>query len=146
MGSRETVTATVRHLMAQRNMRSSADLAHLMGIRKAYMPKKILHGRWSLDDVDSLSAIFKVSVGDIVSGDAVKALPQPRPGQGRLYEITFDMADGTSLTCLEQAESSGEAINSITSVWRPGSDIINTTAKEKWYFSVNIPSLNRTSR
>jgi hypothetical protein len=145
MGSRETVTATVRHLMAQRGMRT-ADLASLMGIARDYAPRKLLHGRWDLDDLDEMSGIFKVSVADIVSGDAVRALPAPPPGQGRLYEITFDMEDGTSLTCLEQADSSGEAIQSITSVWRPGSEITNITTKEKWYFSVNIPSLTRSSR
>jgi hypothetical protein len=145
MGSRETVTATVRHLMAQRNMRT-AELAALMGVERGYAPRKLLHGRWTLDDLDVLSTIFKVPVGDIVSGEAVKTIPTPPPGHGRLYEITFDMVDGVSLTCLEQADSSGAAIQSITSVWRPGSEIANVTTKEKWYFSVNIPSLTRSSR
>lgn len=145
MGSRETVTSTVRHLMAQRGMRT-AELATLMGVEKGYAPRKLLHGRWTLDDLDALSTIFKVSVGDLVTGEAVKTFPAPPPGHGRLYEITFDMADGTSLTCLEQAESSAAGIQSITTVWRPGSEIVNITTKEKGYFSVNIPSLTRNSR
>lgn len=139
MSSRETVSRTVRHLMTEHGMHNTTRLADMLGRNRSYMSRKLLDSRWSLDDLDDLARIFAVSPADLVNGDAISHIPRPRiPGRPRLFEVIFDLANGEQMSCLEAAEDAAEAINSITSVWRPMSEITNITTREKSYFSVNI--------
>lgn len=138
MGTRETVSRTVRHLMTDNGMHNTTRLADLLGRSRSYMSRKLLGSRWTLEDLDELSRIFGVSPADLVSGDAATGFPRPRTaGQVRLFEVTFDLSDGRRMSCLEAAASSGEAISSITSVWNPMCEITGVSTREKNYFSVN---------
>jgi hypothetical protein len=139
MGTRETVSLTVRHLMTDHGMTNTTRLADLLGHTRSYMSRKLLSSRWSLEDLDALARIFNVTPADLVSGDAAGPASRPRrPGGVRLFEVTFELADGERMTCLEAAEDAAGAVNSITSVWRPMGEIVNVTTREKHYFSVNM--------
>lgn len=60
-----------------------------------------------------------------------------------IWELTFELADGMTLTCLEEAPTGDEAFIQITSVWGPPSPIVNFHVTRKNYFQINIPSLHR---
>jgi hypothetical protein len=72
MGTRSTVSATVRHLLISRGMRN-ADLADRFAERgrrvsRAYMSRKIYEERWTMEDLDFLAEIFRLEPADFVRG------------------------------------------------------------------------------
>ena len=56
----------------------------------------------------------------------------------KVYVITFSFENFQDLTCIEKAESSGEALRSITSVWQPPAEITNVAIKPVELFQLNI--------
>lgn len=67
MSTRSTITATVKHLLIDRDMRN-AELAARMGVSASYLPRKINEGRWTVDELDLLSEIFDLEPADLVRG------------------------------------------------------------------------------
>lgn len=63
--------------------------------------------------------------------------------KNKIWELTFQLEDGSILTCLEEAPSGDIAFDQITSVWGPPSPILTFTVSEKRYFQIHIPSLER---
>lgn len=59
-----------------------------------------------------------------------------------IWELTFRLEDGSTLTCLEEATSGDEAFEQITSVWGPPSPIVTFSVSKKAYFQIHIPSLD----
>jgi hypothetical protein len=140
--TKENVSNSVRTLMRLRGMSSMSELAELLDMNPEYMPRKVREGRWLLEDLDALSAIFGVTVSAIVSGEDLAKRPYaPGPEKQKLFEVTFSLEGGAKLVCLEEAASSGDAIKSITGVWAPPEEVTNISTKEKRYFQVHIPSL-----
>lgn len=63
--------------------------------------------------------------------------------RGKIWEISFRLEDGSTLTCLEEAATGDIAYEQITSVWGPPSPILTFSVSEKKYFQIHIPSLER---
>lgn len=58
-----------------------------------------------------------------------------------LWEVTFRLENGSTMTCLEEAASGDEAYDQITSVWGPPSPIVTFAVSRKNYFQIHAPSL-----
>jgi hypothetical protein len=128
--------------MAKNHVTSMSELAGMLDVNPEYMPRKVREGRWTLDDLDTLSRIFDVTPAALVSGgDFTKRSRKAAVEAQKLFEVTFALEGGTKLVCLEEAATSGEAIRSITGVWQPPKEVTNISAKEKQYFQVHIPSI-----
>lgn len=67
MSTRNTISATIRHLLIERGMRN-ADLADRLKVSHSYMPRKISESRWTVDELDILAEIFHLDPADFVRG------------------------------------------------------------------------------
>lgn len=65
-------------------------------------------------------------------------------GRKPIFEVTFQLEDGSTLSCLEEADSGDEAYMQITSVWKPFSPIVTFSVSQKRYFQIHIPSLEES--
>lgn len=55
-----------------------------------------------------------------------------------VYEIKFRLANAETLTCLEAAKTSGEALRNILSVWQPPSRILSVEIEQRDFFQIHL--------
>lgn len=60
----------------------------------------------------------------------------------KTFVITFSFENFQNLTCIEQAQTSGEALRSIMSVWQPPAEITDVKITPVELISVNLQPRN----
>lgn len=79
--TRSAITRSVRHLLDKYGQRPG-DVAAVFGTSTKYMAQKLRDSRWTVDDIDTISAYFGVPPAAVVTGEWPE-LPKPAPPGAR---------------------------------------------------------------
>lgn len=119
------------------------EVAQRLGHNAGYLRSKIREGRFTLDNLDTLSGLPNVGVtpAALVSGssDGLVTWRPQREGLG-LYRVDLSLENGTHAYVLCAARTQDEAVARVESDWAPGRTVQSAKPPYPGLIGVTLPA------